>query len=172
MSFPSSFRIGKRLASILVLALIGASAPAPRDAVAQALFGEKTYEYDPAEVVAGTTEVVRKDAYWEAYGPGSRGDKTLLGYVFLTDDLVKVPGYSGHTINTLVGMDGAGKITGVKIIRHAEPIVLIGLSEKVMHTFVSQYLGKDIRSRIVISDDPREGYVVTANQRTKWKKQE
>ncbi|HET9063328.1 MAG TPA: nitrous oxide reductase family maturation protein NosD, partial [Candidatus Binatia bacterium] len=107
-----------------------------------------------------TTSVVRKDAYWEAYGPGSSGDRTLLGYVFLTDDLVKVPGYSGHTINTLVGMDVAGKITGVKIIRHSEPIVLIGLSEKVMHDFVGQYLGKDIRSRVVISDEPREGYVV------------
>jgi len=145
---------------VLLLALAGAVLPPPPGAIAQALFGEKVYEYDPVEVVPGAAEAVRKDAYWEAYGAGAGGARTLLGYVFLTDDLVKIPGYSGHTINTLVGMDTAGKITGVKIVRHSEPIVLIGLSEHVIHDFVAQYLGRDIRSRIVISDEPRDGYVV------------
>ena len=51
----------------------------------------------------------------------------LLGFVLLTDDLVEIPAYSGQTINTLVGLDTAGTITGLRIVRHSEPIVLIGL---------------------------------------------
>ena len=125
----------------------------------QITFGEQNYPYEPSDALPGATEFVRKGTTWEAYGPGENGPRTLLGVVFLTDDFVNIPGYSGHTLNTLMGLDRQGKITGVKIVRHSEPIVLIGLSEKVIHDFVAQYVGKDIRDRVVISDTPKAGYV-------------
>ena len=143
-------------ACVWVAWLIVVGLPLASPAHAQVLFGEKQYDYQPADVLPGAGDFVRQDTYWEARGPGG-GDP--MGYVFLTDDLVEVPGYSGHTLNTLVGLDATGKITGVKIIRHSEPIVLIGLDEKVIHDFVAQYPGRDIRDRIIISNTPKQGYV-------------
>lgn len=126
---------------------------------AHAVFGERRYEYQPADVLPGAAEFVRKGTYWEGHPAGGSETDGPVGYVFLTDDLVEVPGYSGHTLNSLVGMDRTGRITGVKVVRHAEPIVLIGLPERVIHDFVAQYVGKDVRDRIVISDAPRADYV-------------
>jgi len=146
--------ISALVASSLAL-LIAVAAPATAHA---GVFGERKYDFDLADVLPEATEFARKDTYWEGYGPGKDGNRTLLGYVLLTDDLVEVPGYSGHTLNTLVGMNGDGVITGIKIVRHSEPIVLIGLSEKVIHDFVAQYVGKNIRQRIIISDAARDGY--------------
>src|SRR3972149_1230557 len=33
----------------------------------------------------------------------------LLGYAYLTDDVLRIPAYSGHPINTLVGFDLQGR---------------------------------------------------------------
>ncbi len=142
------------LKSALLLALL-ALVVIPLAAPAQMLFGEKKYPYELADVLPGATKFVQKEGYWEGHG----GDGALLGYVFLTDNLVQVPGYSGHTINTLVGLDAKGKIAGVKVVRHAEPIVLIGLNPQVILDFVAQYAGHDIRDRILISNTPKPGYV-------------
>jgi NosR/NirI family nitrous oxide reductase transcriptional regulator len=131
----------------------------PVDGVAQNLFGVQRYEYQPGDVLPQATEFSRQDTHWEAYGPGSEGERVLLGYVFLSNDLVDVPGYSGHTLNTLIGVDPDGTITGARIVEHAEPIVLIGLPEGRIHAFVEQYVGKNIRDRIIISDVLRQGHL-------------
>jgi NosR/NirI family nitrous oxide reductase transcriptional regulator len=145
----------RRSVALLLVLTIWPSATA----LGQITFGERTYEYSPSDVLHGATDFVRVENYWVAFGSRESGPRTPMGWVLLTDDLVEIPGYSGHTINTLVGIDPQGKITGVKIVQHAEPIVLIGLSEKVIHDFVAQYVGRDIRERIIISDRPAEGYV-------------
>ena len=138
---------------ILLTLMLGVVA---QTASAQVLFGEKRYPYELNDVLPEAARFVEKEGYWEAYG--GAGDE-LLGYVCLTDNLVQIPGYSGHTLNTLVGLDLTGKITGVKIVSHAEPIVLIGLDEQVILDFVAQYPGRDIRDRIIISNTPKSGYV-------------
>jgi NosR/NirI family nitrous oxide reductase transcriptional regulator len=76
--------------------------------------------------------------YVEGYGPGKR----VVGYVFLSTDVVDIPAYSGKPVVTLVGMDTAGVITGVRILKHSEPILLAGLPESALTNFVKQYLGK------------------------------
>jgi NosR/NirI family nitrous oxide reductase transcriptional regulator len=129
------------------------SGPAP----AQLPFGEQSYEYELGEVMPGATEFDRVETHWRAFD--SAAERRLLGYVLLTDDLVDVPGYSGKTMNTLVGIDTEGTITGIRIVRHSEPIVLIGLAERVMHEFVDQYLGKSVKDRILITDNPKAGYI-------------
>lgn len=126
-------------------------------AEAQLPFGEQRYDFELGEVMPGATEFVRVETHWRAYD--SADVPRLLGLVFLSDDLVDVPAYSGKTINTLVGIDTEGTITGIRIVRHSEPIVLIGLHESVMHEFVDQYLGKSIKDRILISDNPKSGYI-------------
>ncbi len=89
--------------------------------------------------------------------PAYRGDR-LLGYVFLTADVVRIPAYSGRPINTLVGFDLAGRITGLAIVHHEEPILAAGISEERLHAFTNQYRGKSVFDRVTIGA-PREGYV-------------
>ncbi len=74
----------------------------------------------------------------------------LLGYAYLTSDVVRIPAYSGHPINTLVGFDLQGRIVGLRIVEHQEPILLVGISEERLHRFVSQYQGKSVFDHVVI----------------------
>jgi polyferredoxin len=89
--------------------------------------------------------------------PVYRG-KDLLGYVFLTFDVVRIPAYSGRPINTLVGFDLSGRITGVQIVGHEEPILLAGISENQLQRFVAQYRDKGVFDRISVGGT-RAGHV-------------
>lgn len=84
------------------------------------------------------------------------GDK-LIGYAFLTADMVAIPAYSGHPINVLVGIDTSGRITGAQIVQHEEPILAAGISEEQLAKFVGQYRGKPASGRILVGAE-REGY--------------
>jgi polyferredoxin len=84
--------------------------------------------------------------------------KDLLGYVFLTFDVVRIPAYSGRPINTLVGFDLSGRITGVQIVGHEEPILLAGISENQLQRFVAQYRDKGVFDRISVGGT-RAGHV-------------
>ncbi len=44
-----------------------------------------------------------------------QGDK-LVGYAYLTGNVVRIPAYSGRPINTLVGFDMGGRIVGIRIV--------------------------------------------------------
>ena len=50
-----------------------------------------------------------------------------IGYVFETDNLTNFPGFSGDTINLRVGLDTEGRIVGLLLLGHHEPIFLHGL---------------------------------------------
>lgn len=89
-------------------------------------------------------------AYVEAYRTGSHGDKELVGYVFLSTDIVDIPAYSGKPVTTLIGMDTDGIIVGTRILHHSEPILLLGIPETELTRFVNQYLGKFVGDRIEI----------------------
>ncbi|MFQ5789836.1 MAG: FMN-binding protein, partial [Acidobacteriota bacterium] len=144
---------------VLLSAWVAGVLCSPGSAWGQLPFGEQRYDYELGEVLPDAREFVRAETYWKGYDAGEAGrGERLVGYVFLTDDLVEIPGYSGQTLNTLVGMDTEGTITGLKIVRHSEPIVLIGLSEVTIHEFVAQYVGKKITERVIISDSAGPGY--------------
>ena len=78
-----------------------------------------------------------------------QGDR-LLGYAYLTSDIIRIPAYSGHPINTLVGFDLAGKIVGIRIVEHQEPILVVGITEERLQQFARQYQGKSVFDDIVI----------------------
>lgn len=130
----------------------------PQTAGAQTPFGERQFEYALEDVLPAATVFDRVDTHWRGYASASRSEP--VGVVFLTDDVVDIPGYSGETLNTLVGMDMSGTITGVRIVRHAEPIVLIGLPEETLPRFTGQYVGLHVTDRVLISHEPEPGYVV------------
>lgn len=106
-----------------------------------------------------------KPAYVEAYrsrqnGQGGKDDRKLIGYVFLSTDIVDIPAYSGKPVVTLIGMDTRGIITGVKVLRHSEPILLLGIPESALTKFVNQYLGKFVGDKIEVgSGRPEQGII-------------
>ena len=83
----------------------------------------------------------------------------LLGYVFFTDHVMPIPGYSGKPMHTLVGFDLTGKIVGVEIVSHEEPILLAGVSEQDLADFKNQYLGQYAGMRGQLGGSDRKGYV-------------
>ena len=94
-------------------------------------------------------------SYVEAFAV--EGGKTrLVGYVFLSTDVVDIPAYSGKPVITLIGMDTRGIITGVRVLKHSEPILLAGIPESALLKFIDQYVGKNADSKLVIGRD-REG---------------
>ncbi len=68
----------------------------------------------------------------------------LLGYVFLNSTAVNATGYSGKPIHIVVGMNVKGVITGAKLVKHSEPIVLVGIPLKKITDFIDEYVGLDI----------------------------
>ncbi len=72
------------------------------------------------------------------------------GYVFETEPLAPLPGFSGAAINALVMLDLEGKFLDVRLIEHNEPIFVSGLGEAPFHKFFEQYPGLSISSSIVV----------------------
>jgi NosR/NirI family nitrous oxide reductase transcriptional regulator len=97
-----------------------------------------------------------RPAYVEAYAERKHehehegGHHKLLGYVFLSTDIVDIPAYSGKPIVTLIGMDTHGKIVGVRILKHSEPILLVGIPESELIKFIHQFIGKHASDKIEI----------------------
>ncbi|MBW8456956.1 MAG: FMN-binding protein [Thiobacillus sp.] len=107
-----------------------------------------------------------KPSYVEAYRSKKDG-RELIGYVFLSTDIVDIPAYSGKPVVTLIGMDTRGIITGVRILRHSESVLLVGIRESELTKFVAQYVGKFVGDMIevgkagVVGVDAISGATVT-----------
>ncbi|MCA0870798.1 4Fe-4S binding protein [Seohaeicola saemankumensis] len=72
------------------------------------------------------------------------------GFVFETEPLAPLPGFSGAPINALVVLDPNGTFLDVRLIAHNEPIFVSGLGEAPFHNFFEQYPGLSISSSIVV----------------------
>ncbi len=86
-------------------------------------------------------------------------DKELLGYLIRTTDIAPIPAYSGEPITLLVGLDVAGRITGLEIREHSEPILVVGISEQDLAHYAGQYRGVTVDQKVKLGGSPREGYV-------------
>ena len=113
---------------------------------AQLLHGPDLCAYAPCRDVLpqATRFSERKGApsYVEGWSSGPGGRELLLGYVFLSTDVVDIPAYSGKPVVTLIGMDRQGIITGVRVLKHSEPILLAGIPESSLLKFIGQYVGR------------------------------
>jgi len=101
-----------------------------------------------AEVFPGATSFSERKGeppYVEAY----RGE-VLAGYVMLSTDITDTPAYSGKPVVTLIGMDTNGRFVGVKVLKHSEPILLLGIPESALTKFNDQYLGKSVADKLEI----------------------
>jgi NosR/NirI family nitrous oxide reductase transcriptional regulator len=78
-----------------------------------------------------------------AVAPVLKGGENI-GWAFVTSDFVGTTGYSGKPIHTMVAVDNAGVITGVRLLKHSEPIVLIGIPEAKVKALVAGYIGMNL----------------------------
>ncbi len=120
-------------------------------------------DYAPcAEVLPGADSFSERRGtppYVEAY-KGSGAGKQLLGYVMLSTDITDTPAYSGKPVVTLIGMDTKGRFTGVKVLKHSEPILLLGIPESALIAFNDQYVGKFVGDNIEIGRSRPEENIV------------
>ncbi|MEM7464522.1 MAG: 4Fe-4S binding protein [Pseudomonadota bacterium] len=127
------------LASLVVLFCIIANFSA---AVADPLLPKFLDEVDASTLVPGSDIFgeLRNDI---AVAPALK-DGEPIGYVFLTSDFVTTTGYSGKPIHVIVGVDQNAKVTGVKLVKHSEPIVLIGIPDSKIQAVTENYAGLDL----------------------------
>ena len=78
-----------------------------------------------------------------AVAPVLKGGQQI-GWAFVTSDFVGTTGYSGKPIHTMVAVDPDGKITGVMLVKHSEPIVLIGIPDAKIKALAAGYIGMDL----------------------------
>ena len=97
---------------------------------------------EPAELVAGANRFGPPQGD-PAIAPAYKDDQ-LLGFVYLNSDFANATGYSGKPIQLLVGIDPKGVLTGLKLVEHKEPIVLVGIPEKRILEAVNKLIGADM----------------------------
>ncbi|HEY7864782.1 MAG TPA: FMN-binding protein, partial [Psychromonas sp.] len=86
-------------------------------------------------------------------------ESEILGYAFETNDLAKIPAYSGEPVNMLVVIDPSGKYLNAKVLEHHEPIILAGIPEKKLWRFIDQYVGLSVSDSIKVGGSASQDYV-------------
>ncbi|MGJ8604816.1 MAG: 4Fe-4S binding protein [Marivita sp.] len=72
------------------------------------------------------------------------------GYVFQTEPMAPLPGFSGAPVNVLVVLDLDGRFLDVQLLNHNEPIFVSGLGQAPFHAFFEQYRGHSISDSLVV----------------------
>jgi len=96
---------------------------------------------------------------WTIYKKAEGKSKEILGYAFETNDLARIPAYSGEPVNVLVAIDDKGVYLGAKVLEHHEPIILAGIPEAKLFKFTDQYSGLNVKDRLKVGGNNTEGVV-------------
>jgi NosR/NirI family nitrous oxide reductase transcriptional regulator len=112
------------------------------DAHAAGRLSEYLTKAEPGELIPGANRFgpLQGDP---AIVPAYKDDQ-FLGYVYLNSDFANATGYSGKPIQILVGIDPKGVLTGLRLVEHKEPIVLVGIPEKRILGAVNKLIGADM----------------------------
>ncbi|GHF03384.1 FMN-binding protein [Aliiroseovarius zhejiangensis] len=103
-------------------------------------------DLSPADLAEGADAFgpIREDV---PVAPVLKGSETVA-YAFLTSDFVGTTGYSGKPIHVVAAIDTDAVLTGVKLVKHSEPIVLIGIPESKMVKVTEGYTGLDLKAEV------------------------
>jgi NosR/NirI family nitrous oxide reductase transcriptional regulator len=112
---------------------IAAGSPVLVDLLNKGELGDFYAGAERLDILRDNENIVRAEA----------GGKTL-GYLFINSDFVDSTGYSGKPIDVLVAIDTNGIIQNVKLLQHYEPIILAGIPESRIVTFVGHLTGLDL----------------------------
>ncbi|MCG6904391.1 MAG: 4Fe-4S binding protein, partial [Rhodobacter sp.] len=91
-------------------------------------------------------ERINDQGVWQLLNSGG----AEAGYVFETEPMAPLPGFSGAAINVLVVLDLEGRFLDVQLISHNEPIFVSGLPERLFLDFFKQYRGHSIADSLVV----------------------
>ncbi|NVK15157.1 MAG: regulatory protein NosR [Rhodobacteraceae bacterium] len=111
-------------------------------------------ELTPADLVPGAEAFgpVRSDV---PVAPVLKAGETVA-YAFLTSDFVGTTGYSGKPIHVVAAIDTDAVLTGVKLVKHSEPIVLIGIPNSKMVKLTESYAGLDLKAEAAAGGDAHD----------------
>jgi NosR/NirI family nitrous oxide reductase transcriptional regulator len=130
-----------RLLSVCLVTLFALGVTAPR-ALADSVLATLLPTINAAEVVEGADSFgpIRDDI------PVARilKDGEPLGWAYIASDFVSTTGYSGKPIHTMIALNDAAEIIGVSLVKHSEPIVLIGIPDSKIKALVANYRGLDL----------------------------
>ncbi|MEO9821796.1 MAG: 4Fe-4S binding protein [Paracoccaceae bacterium] len=116
-------------------ALFAVADPLPREVIAP-------YIAPPMEL----GEKLNDQGVWQLLNSGG----AEAGYVFETEPMAPLPGFSGAAINMLVVLELDGSFLDVQLISHNEPIFVSGLPEKLFYDYFKQYRGHSISDTLVV----------------------
>ncbi|WP_371170659.1 4Fe-4S binding protein [Aliiroseovarius sp. 2305UL8-7] len=108
----------------------------------------------PGELAPGADAFgpIREDV---PVAPILKGDE-VIAYAFLTSDFVGTTGYSGKPIHVVAAIDPDAVLTGVKLVKHSEPIVLIGIPNSKMVKLTEGYTGLDLKAEAAAGGDAHD----------------
>ncbi len=136
-------------ALMISLAALVAPSPAQADSLASFLTDLTPDDLYPGADAFGP---IRADV---PVAPILKGSETL-GYAFLTSDFVGTTGYSGKPIHVVAAIDTEAVLTGVKLVKHSEPIVLIGIPNSKMVKLTESYAGLDLKAEAAAGGDAHD----------------
>lgn len=99
---------------------------------------------EPGELVPGANRFGQLQGD-PSIAPAYKDDQ-FLGFIYLNSDFANAIGYSGKPIQLLVGISPKGVLTGLKLVEHKEPIVLLGIPEKRVVDAANKLIGADMDS--------------------------
>jgi len=113
----------------------------------------------PAEILPGADAFgdIRTDL---PVAPILKGGKTV-GWAFATSDFVGTTGYSGKPIHIVVGISTDAVLTGAKLVKHSEPIVLVGIPESKIRRLIHSYAGSDLKQEAKVKGSSHELDIVS-----------
>ncbi len=128
----------------LICALFLLSTPAYAED--NALFQQLLEQYSPAELFPSADRITAPEGD-PAIATVFAGDKEI-GLLFFNSAVVNATGYSGKPIHILVGLGNDAVIRSVRLVKHHEPIVLVGIPESKINALIDGYIGLDLMQYI------------------------
>ncbi len=135
---------------VACLALLSVAGPARAAGQPDWLTQERLHHLFPEATYTGP--LTGKPPAMQVYGAGSP-----IGFVFSTAEMTDVVGFSGAPFNFVVGLDLHGKIVGVELVEHEEPIIKYNSLGAALTRFIGQYTGLDPNSTISLSGQGTPG---------------
>lgn len=151
MNLPTFLR---PIAAVLALAALGLAGP-PADAAPQGIGApvESVAPAEPTPLLATalfqtppgvTPRLVRQETPVPAWAVEVNGER--LGLIGSTWELAGSTGYSGRPLDVLVAVAPDGRIAGAQLMRHAEPVLTLGISDADIAAYVGGFRGYDVRA--------------------------
>jgi len=78
-------------------------------------------------------------------------NKEEIGFLFETFDVTRGLGYSRRPFHLAVGVDKRGVLRNVKLLKHVEPIAILGRTDEDFIRYLKQYKDIDLRSGISLT---------------------